>query len=232
MRQHHQSGARGSLARFLAVLVALSFAAAACGSTNAEAGDETTSSDIAVTVDDGVDYGASLDEWSEANGLSSASAYPDGYELLDWEDLVPPGFSGDAIMARYQDRLAELPDGSPEANAIYEEMQAEYDASVVNEDLDGSKINLAGFVAPLSYEGEIITEFLLVPYFGACIHVPPPPPNQTILVSVDRANGLTIDESYGAVWVAGTLDATSTTTDLATASYSLVGATTGVYDDF
>ena len=155
------------------------------------------------------------------------------YELLTWEDLVPPGFSGDEIIARYQDRLSELEDGSPEADAIYAEMQAEYEAiNVVNDQLDGARVNLAGFVAPLSFEDDIITEFLLVPYFGACIHVPAPPPNQTILVTLDKADGLTFDESWGAVWVAGTLTVDDATTDLATASYAMTGAASGVYDEY
>ena len=190
--------------------------------------------------DDGPEYGVSLEEWTDAvgdsdlgSGSQAVNDYPEGYDLVAWEDLTPPGYSGDEIYARYENRLSKLEDGSPEAEALYQEMVAEYDGnSLVNEELDGAKVSLAGFVAPLNYEDDIITEFLLVPYFGACIHVPPPPPNQTVLVTLDRADGLTFDEAWGAIWVAGTLTLDSATTDLARASYTITGAETGVYDEY
>ena len=225
--------------RVLAVLAAGSLALAACGT-----GGATPAADASLGAPapdgDGPQYGDSLDEFSDAVDADADAAsaptnpdYPDGYEVVTWEDLVPPGFSGEEIYARYEERLAEVEDGSPEADAIYEEMQAEYDSnSGANTDLDGAKINLAGFVAPLNYEDDIVTEFLLVPYFGACIHVPPPPPNQTVLIKVDKADGLTFTEAWGAIWVAGTLSVDSTTTDLATASYRMTDVTSGVYEEF
>lgn len=216
-------------------------AIAACGSGSEQPLAQIVVGEGAPAEEDGPQYGDTLDEWVGASDVDSGTApdsqtvndYPDGYELIDWEDLVPPGFSTNDIFDRYADRLLDLPDGSPEADVIYAEMQAEYDsADVVNDELDGAKVNLAGFVAPLNFEDDIVTEFLLVPYFGACIHVPAPPSNQTVLVSVDKANGLTFDESFGAVWVAGTLTASSATTDLATASYTMSDATSGVYDEY
>lgn len=218
----------------LAVLIALALAASACGTDSGQ-----TSADAALggdAADDGPQYGDSLEEWSEAIGADADSSSSDadlsGFASVEWEDLVPPGFSGDEIWARYEDRLAMVDDGSPEADAIYEEMQSEYDDGSVNAELDGQQIQLAGFVAPLRYEGDIVTEFLLVPYFGACIHVPPPPPNQTIMVTTDASDGLTVEDTWGAVWVAGTLTATSADTDLATAGYTISGALSGVYDDY
>ncbi len=214
----------------LALLISLALIAVACGSRSAEVSTEGA---------DGLEYGASLEEWSRALGAerdqaasSDNQALTAEYELVEWDHLVAPGFSGEDIAAQYADQLAAIADDSPEAEAIYEEMQDQYDGAAVNDQLDGTKIQLAGFVAPLTYEDDVVTEFLLVPYFGACIHVPPPPPHQTVLVSVHKADGLTIEESWGAVWVAGTLDVSSATTDLATASYAITGARTGVYDDF
>ncbi len=219
--------------RNVAVLIAGALTFAACGSDGQQ-----------VAADPSVEYGASLEEWAEAVSPETAedddgearavNDYPEGYEEVAWEDLLPPGFSSDEIYARYEDRLAALEDGSPEADAIFTEMQAEYDSNsgAINTDLDGTKINLAGFVAPLSFDEEIITEFLLVPYFGACIHVPAPPPNQTILVTVDEASGLTLEDTWGAVWVAGTITVDQATTDLATASYTMIDATSGIYDEY
>ena len=89
-------------------------------------------------------------------------------------------------------------------------MQAEYDDASLNPELDSEDIQLAGFVAPLTFDGDDITEFLLVPYFGACIHVPPPPANQTVMVTLADGESLSLEESWGAVWVAGKMMATTT----------------------
>jgi hypothetical protein len=48
--------------------------------------------------------------------------------------------------------------------------------------LDEKLVALPGFVLPLEYEGKKVSEFLLVPWVGACIHTPPPPPNQIVHV--------------------------------------------------
>ncbi len=56
----------------------------------------------------------------------------------------------------------------------------------VNTQLDGRKIRLAGYLLPLEAPGGRIREFLFVPYVGACIHVPPPPPNQIIFATIDK----------------------------------------------
>jgi len=222
----------------LAVLVLVAMMASACGISGLE-----TTSDFAdgsaAGADNGPEYGSSLEEFGHALTLAdrepkeqSADAPPSDYAEIAWGDLIPPGFSGAEIYARYEDRLAELEIGSAEASAVYDEMQAEFSSDAVNPELDGQKIRLAGFVAPLTFVDEVVTEFLLVPTYGACIHVPPPPPNQTIMVTVDAANGLTTDEAWGAVWVEGTLAIDAQDTDLATASYTLTGATSGVYTDF
>lgn len=115
---------------------------------------------------------------------------------------------------------------------MYAALEAEYDNQPVNAEMAGEEIQLAGFVAPLTYDGDLIVEFLLVPYFGACIHVPPPPANQTVLVTLADGGGLTFDESWGAVWVTGTLTVDGATTDLAEAGYSISGAQSGPYTDY
>jgi hypothetical protein len=71
-----------------------------------------------------------------------------------------------------------------------------------NAELNGSKIRLPGYLLPLEFEDKKVTEFLLVPWVGACIHTPPPPPNQ--IVHVKLAKGFDIgDEVFTAVWVNG-----------------------------
>jgi len=180
------------------------------------------------------EYGDSLDDWHAADATSAnrpAVEVRPGFRSVEWEELVPPGFSSDEIYEKYKDRLLDLKPGSPKVDELYDEMNDEYNRGSVNAALDSEDIQLAGFVAPLTYDGDTITEFLLVPYFGACIHVPPPPTNQTVIVTLADGEGLTLDESWGAVWVAGTMTAASTDTGLATAGYSISDAEFGVYEN-
>ncbi len=73
----------------------------------------------------------------------------------------------------------------------------------VRQELNGSQVKIPGFVVPLEGDEEKITEFLLVPYFGACIHVPPPPPNQIIYVKFPQ--GAPIQQLWDVIYVIGTL---------------------------
>lgn len=93
----------------------------------------------------------------------------------------------------------------------------------VRTDLDGREVRIAGFVAPLAFAGDKITDFLLVPYVGACIHVPPPPLNQIVLVGKVSGFRPPGDLLYP-VWVTGRLKADRTETGLATVGYRLEGA--------
>ena len=67
--------------------------------------------------------------------------------------------------------------------------------------LDKKEVKLPGYVLPLDFEGTLVKSFLLVPYVGACIHVPPPPPNQIVHVEPEKA--FKSDGLFGAVWVTG-----------------------------
>ena len=84
------------------------------------------------------------------------------------------------------------------------------------------------WMVPLEGSSDTTTEFLLVPYFGACIHVPPPPPNQ--IVYVKFSTGVPIDNIYDAVWVTGTLATQVWQGDLATVGYTLQGIEVTPYD--
>ncbi len=71
-------------------------------------------------------------------------------------------------------------------------------------DADGKVVKIPGFTVPLEDFAERATEFLLVPYVGACVHTPPPPPNQ--LVYIEMSDGEPA-QLYGwdPVWMEGTL---------------------------
>ena len=78
-------------------------------------------------------------------------------------------------------------------------------ASAVNPALDGKVVKLPGYVLPIEFSGKKVTEFLLVPWVGACIHTPPPPPNQIVRVKSDKP--IEIEGMFDAVWVTGKMAA-------------------------
>ncbi|MFK7962937.1 MAG: DUF3299 domain-containing protein [Burkholderiaceae bacterium] len=82
----------------------------------------------------------------------------------------------------------------------------------VNESLDGKTVRMPGYVLPLESEGTAVREFLLVPFVGACIHVPPPPPNQ--MVFVESAQPYESDALFEPVWVEGVLTVSAGTHSL------------------
>ena len=90
----------------------------------------------------------------------------------------------------------------------------------VVEKYNNAKVRVPGFVVPLEFDAEQnVNSFFLVPYFGACIHVPPPPPNQMIFVT--GAKDLKADMIYSPFWISGTLTTDVMTHDLGQAAYSL-----------
>lgn len=77
----------------------------------------------------------------------------------------------------------------------------------VNTALEGTQIRLPGYLLPLEYTGKDVTEFLLVPWVGACIHTPPPPPNQIVHVKSDKPVSVG-GGMFAPVWVTGQLSTT------------------------
>ncbi|MEP1648784.1 MAG: DUF3299 domain-containing protein, partial [Paracoccaceae bacterium] len=85
--------------------------------------------------------------------------------------------------------------------------------------LDGAYVRLPGFVLPLEMGAEGVTDFVLVPYVGACIHTPPPPPNQLIFARTKTP--WPSEELWAPVWVVGTMFTRLQTTAIAETGYSL-----------
>ena len=95
--------------------------------------------------------------------------------------------------------------------------------------LDGQLIRLPGYIVPLEVsEDGRTTDFLLVPYFGACIHVPPPPSNQ--IVHVTSKEGVKLDELYQPYWIVGALQVKASTSELADAGYQMDAQRIVVYE--
>lgn len=74
---------------------------------------------------------------------------------------------------------------------------------IVVRQYDGMKVTISGYLLPLNFSEKGVKEFLLVPYVGACIHVPPPPPNQMIYLKADEA--YKVKDVFEPVTVSGTL---------------------------
>jgi uncharacterized protein len=86
-------------------------------------------------------------------------------------------------------------------------------------ELDGERVRIGGYVVALDFDATKIKEFLLVPFVGACIHVPPPPPNQIIYVKA--AEGFEVSGQFDPVFVTGTLKTARQFTGLAATGYTL-----------
>ena len=148
---------------------------------------------------------------------------------LKWDQLVPPGppkalkpfFAGRSTDPN-NPHGAAAPQQGPEGKWMSTPSapvgSAPQPAPVV-QSLDGKRVHIGGYVVPLDFDATRVKEFLLVPFVGACIHVPPPPANQIVYVKSD--NGFQITGQFDPVWVTGTLKTETAFTGLADAGYSL-----------
>ena len=149
-----------------------------------------------------------------------AMAAPDEVRELEWEELMPEGWDPLAELdALTGDDLQNLSDNSARAIELFNAYQEAVRAAPVVRELDGQKVRLPGFVVPLDFEGTETSEFLLVPYFGACIHVPPPPSNQ--IVYVTTVAGYPLQELFDPVWVTGEIRTEAHLNEVGDAGYTL-----------
>ena len=139
--------------------------------------------------------------------MMTGRAHADEARELTWDDLMPEG------------EIPQMPELPPNHDLMDDEMaigDAWEDSSFedamstpayptgVVEELNGTMAKLPGFIVPLELtEGAKVSEFLLVPYFGACIHYPPPPPNQIVYITPKEPVSLQLTSVP--VWVTGEL---------------------------
>lgn len=153
--------------------------------------------------------------------LAATAAKPRAVEAMMWPDLLQPQMRGKVIYSpppvdeldREAGSLADLQ--SPSLG--------------VRKDLDGRTISIPGFIVPLSFDAQRrVTRMFLVPYFGACIHFPPPPPEQMIYVTVP--GGLALKSMYDAYTLTGPMKvAVTRNAKLGTAHYSMVAQSAQPY---
>ncbi|MEB0041912.1 MULTISPECIES: DUF3299 domain-containing protein [unclassified Pseudomonas] len=146
---------------------------------------------------------------------------------LTWEQMIPP----DAPKLKPQTapihNLSGMSDALSAESAPAAKQQSP--SAPVVKSLDGQHIRLPGYIVPLEVTEEgRVTEFLLVPYFGACIHVPPPPSNQ--IVYVTSKVGVKLDELYQPYWIEGSMKVESSTSELADAGYKMAAEKIYAYE--
>jgi hypothetical protein len=140
-----------------------------------------------------------------------------GYEDITWDVLLPEGWSVEKEMESLN--LNELGDNDPKAREVMKKIREMWDKAPANPKLDNRRVSIPGFVVPLDGEREKTREFLLVPYFGACIHAPAPPANQVIHVVVNKA--ATSVKVTPTALLYGTLRVVRSDTKLAVTTYEM-----------
>ncbi|WGW00642.1 DUF3299 domain-containing protein [Vibrio sp. YMD68] len=149
--------------------------------------------------------------------LPNIALASDDAMVLDWIDLVPENERNqfDAVGMPALDHSGDV--------------MAQSKVGSVRQELNNSIVKIPGFVIPLEGDANKVTEFLLVPYFGACIHVPPPPPNQIIYVKFPE--GAPVQQLWDVIYVIGTLKTETLSHELAETAYLIEGTAIAEYDD-
>jgi hypothetical protein len=156
-------------------------------------------------------------DFTSRAAISVAQAGPDAYRRIRWSELMPAQWDPSALFKGAD--TASWSDADPRALALQRRMQDAWRDAPVNRGLDRRAVRTAGYVVPIETSGDGLREFLLVPYFGSCIHLPPPPANQVIDVSSPTpVKGL---HSMDAVWVSGVLSVAHGHHDSGDSAYAL-----------
>jgi hypothetical protein len=161
-------------------------------------------------------------ESKDAGQSAPGTAKAVSYKEIDWEDLVPEGYRPDEVLEEYMTeyKLDELEDYDPIVVELQAKLKELLASAPVDEKLNGQSVKLPGYLLPLDSDGETTSEFLLVPYFGACIHVPPPPANQTIYVKSSQP--VKTEGLFDPVWVSGKIIVEHKVSEYADSGYTMM----------
>ena len=143
-----------------------------------------------------------------------------GIRDVTWADLAPGG----------RDQREYVRNASPLASLVLGLRGDVPRKPEIAAGLDGKLVRLSGYIVPLEFSDGGVKTFLLVPYVGACIHVPPPPKNQIVLVtgsSPIKARGL-----FEAVTVTGTLSIADSRTEVAETGYLMNASDVSPYREY
>ncbi|WP_252728534.1 DUF3299 domain-containing protein [Alteromonas sp. C1M14] len=160
------------------------------------------------------------------------------YEEVEWVALMPesdlealldpPEFLGEIKDGSEQDSVAALSDMEGKSENAQRFQQALTSTRVI-EDFNQRKVRIPGFIVPLNAnDDQQVVEFFIVPYFGACLHMPPPPPNQMIHVTFE--DGVDLERLDVAFWFEGTINIETTSNETGIAAYAMSLDNLEVYD--
>ena len=159
---------------------------------------------------------------------SQGGADAQGYRPMDWDVLIPKDW--EPLRDFKSLNFNGMSDSDPRAIAALRKLQKAWKNAPLNPAIQNEKIVISGFIVPLdSSDSSTIEEFLLVPYFGACIHVPPPPSNQVI--HVVPAQPLKGFQMMDPVTVTGDLSPSRIDTPYGSAGYEMQAKTVAPYED-
>jgi hypothetical protein len=147
---------------------------------------------------------------------AAASAEATNYRTVAWDALVPKDW--DPLKKYRGMNFDAMSDSDPRAIEMLRRMRESWDNAPVNNAMDDQQVRIAGYLVPLDESKAGLTRFLLVPYFGACIHTPPPPSNQIIDVTPSSPARF---KMMSPVWVSGTLRTLHGDTVLGSTSYRM-----------
>jgi len=154
--------------------------------------------------------------------LQAAGPWPE----IKWEALVPKGWDPSGEFKGLD--FSTLEDSDPRAIEALERLRKVWDNAPTEPAMNGKRGRIAGFVLPLERQGDKVTEFLIVPYFGACIHTPPPPANQIIHAKSSRP--LSGVRMMAPLWTYGTLGVARADTTWGVAGYRMTVERVEPYD--
>lgn len=154
-----------------------------------------------------------------------------GILQLTWNHLTPQGADVETMMAKYQGQITQVAKDSPEEKALLHTIMDDFSKAPTNPALAGKRIQIAGYVSPLAEKDGQISEFLLVPYIGSSLDMPPPPANQIIWVKPQVGQSIAVSDMYQPVSVIGDLKVGSLVTDAAKAGYQLENAEVQPYSE-
>lgn len=147
---------------------------------------------------------------------STAARAPNTARTLTWEELVPKDWDP---MTLFRDKpTALIREGSAAERELMREMREVWDKAPTRAELKGQRVRLPGYVVPLDMVGDKLQDFLLVPYFGACVHSPPPPANQIVHITLKRPQAL---RTMDVVWVTGLMDIERQDTGMGVSGYAI-----------
>ncbi len=161
-----------------------------------------------------------------------ALAETDGYKTIEWNDLMPDPWVKEMTkeMAALS-KMSYLQDTSDEASKAMNAIRKKLDEAPIVKTQLNKKIRIPGYAVPLDAERSEKREFLLVPYFGACIHTPPPPANQIVLVRPTAQSKIKkMPESMDVLWVEGELKEGRVNTSQGVSGYLLEAVSIAPYE--